>query len=88
MDMPVPKPNQGDGISLLLWIVVLLLGSVGTQTATMVRHYPGTDLQQEAFLLAQQTEQQRRLQPFGNTYANAWCAAHLRIKRKEGINDV
>lgn len=73
MDIPVPGERRRS--SPLLWIVILVLvgfgglylyaASAGTQTATTQAHCPGVDLQQQAFLLAQQAENQRKVQPFG-----------------------
>lgn len=80
--MDIPVPGERKGASPLLWIVILVLvgfgamylytASTGTQTATTQAHCPGVDLQQEAFLLAQQAEQTRKISPFAGNYANAW----------------
>jgi hypothetical protein len=82
MAIPIPKPER----AVWPWVIVLLLlgliaffllGSLNfvgstTTTTTTTGHCPGVDLQQEAFLLAQQAELARKTTPFRGNYANAW----------------
>jgi hypothetical protein len=84
MTISVPQPESK---SLWPWIIgLLLVGVVGsflyvgslnsavstTTTTTATGSCPGVNLQQQAFLLAQQAELTRKTSSYAGNYANAW----------------
>lgn len=84
MDSAVPR-QKSTSLAIFLLLLVIVVGlafavwslsAVGTATTTTTKstdgYCPGVDLQQEAFLLAQQAELTRKASPYAGNYADAW----------------